>query len=348
MKYITFLAGLFGISLTVLMVWQFGFYAILSLIFSVSWGIIPIVGFHATQLACTAWAWKKIGTTFNHHLSFRYFFLIRSIREGINDLLPVAQIGGDIIGTRMVAYRGLSFSQATATVITDLTMELASQVIFIVMGVSLLVLSVKDVSHTGQIIDGIGLLLAGICFFVGVQYLGGISLVEKLMIRLAHQHGWSKAEELRGLDKNIRQIYHRKKNVFLALMAQFLGWALGTGEVYIILYYMGVPKPLLACFIIESVGQVVKSAGFVVPGGLGVSEWGLVFVGGVFGLSPQEGITLSLLKRIREIGWGVPSLLLWQWVESKHKALAPLELTPLMATKTYEGVCSKNDADDKV
>jgi hypothetical protein len=38
-------------------------------------------------------------------------------------------------------------------------------------------------------------------------------------------------------------------------------------------------------------------------------------VGGLFGIAPPVAIALSLIKRLREIAWGVPALVLWQWLE---------------------------------
>jgi len=44
---------------------------------------------------------------------------IRFVREGANALLPLAQIGGDFIGARCLALRGMRGSLAAASVIVD-------------------------------------------------------------------------------------------------------------------------------------------------------------------------------------------------------------------------------------
>ena len=52
-----------------------------------------------------------------------------------------------------------------------------------------------------------------------------------------------------------------------------------------------------------------------VPAGLGVQEAGLIGFGSILGLPPDAALTLSLVKRLREILFGIPALVSWQWAE---------------------------------
>jgi len=61
-----------------------------------------------------------------------------------------------------------------------------------------------------------------------------------------------------------------------------------------------------------------RSAGFVVPGALGVQEAGFIVVCDLFGIPPDAAIALSMLKRARELVVGVPGLIAWQWSEGKR------------------------------
>jgi len=95
------------------------------------------------------------------------------------------------------------------------------------------------------------------------------------------------------------------------------GWISGTAEVWLILFFLGHPVTLSEAFILESLGQAARSAGFMVPGGLGVQEGGLLLVGGQLGLTPELALSLSLVKRGRELLIGVPGLIAWQIVEGR-------------------------------
>ncbi|GFE92836.1 hypothetical protein DmAi_08950 [Acetobacter persici] len=95
MKRVTVIAGLLGLGLTVWMLMQFGARSILSLIMTGGWGILAATLFHTVQVALSAQAWRTIaGNTLAPALSWRDYFLLRCVREGINNLLPVAQGGG--------------------------------------------------------------------------------------------------------------------------------------------------------------------------------------------------------------------------------------------------------------
>ncbi len=97
-----------------------------------------------------------------------------------------------------------------------------------------------------------------------------------------------------------------------------LAWAFGTLEVWVALYFMGVPVGLGEALVLESLGQAARSAGFAVPSGVGVQEAGFVVTAASLGLAPETGLALSLAKRVRELLMGVPALLAWQWLEGRR------------------------------
>src|SRR3954471_22408882 len=64
---------------------------------------------------------------------------LRFVREGANALLPLAQIGGDFIGARCLALRGVRGPLAAASVIVDVLMQAVSQLVFAIIGLVLLI-----------------------------------------------------------------------------------------------------------------------------------------------------------------------------------------------------------------
>jgi hypothetical protein len=49
-----------------------------------------------------------------------------------------------------------------------------------------------------------------------------------------------------------------------------------------------------------------------------VQEAVVLLLGQLLGASPQVSLSLALVKRAREILFGVPALLSWQWLEWRH------------------------------
>ena len=44
----------------------------------------------------------------------------------------------------------------------------------------------------------------------------------------------------------------------------------------------------------------------------------LILLGAMIGLPADISVALSLIKRLREIGFGVPALVSWQWIELRR------------------------------
>ncbi len=319
MKRLTILASGLGIGLTVWMLARFGVGSILALVAAGGWGVVLAILFHSLQVLLSALSWRVIGGSEGQDgavLHLYDYYVLRCVREGVNNLLPVAQVGGEVVSARLLAHRGLGMRGAAAATICDLTVELLTQVAFTVAGLAVLLCLVKRSATTDELVEsGIVVVLIGIAIF-GSQWFGAISIVEKLLVRIAGHLGWSGVDGIRGLHEEIMALYKTSSRTMAAGAAQFAGWSIGAAEVCIILHFMGHDRSLATGYVIESVGQIAKSAAFAVPGGLGVSEGGYVLVGSLFGLPPTVSIALSLIKRLREIAWGLPSLVIWQWLET--------------------------------
>ena len=64
--------------------------------------------------------------------------------------------------------------------------------------------------------------------------------------------------------------------------------------------------------------MAARSAGFFVPGALGIQELGLVIVGGLVGLHADTAMLIAVVKRLRDVAIGVPGLVIWQWLEGRR------------------------------
>lgn len=108
-----------------------------------------------------------------------------------------------------------------------------------------------------------------------------------------------------------------------AIALALLGLALGTGMVvwlgagHIVHTVMTIGS-FLDAFAIESTLSGVLAIGFMVPAGLGVQELTYVGVGRLFGMPAHLSLSLSLIRRARDIVIGAPSLLLWQAFEARR------------------------------
>jgi uncharacterized membrane protein YbhN (UPF0104 family) len=65
----------------------------------------------------------------------------------------------------------------------------------------------------------------------------------------------------------------------------------------------------------------LRSATVFVPAAIGVQEAGYASLVPLFGLSPETGVAVSLIRRARDIAVGIPALLTWQLVEARRVRL---------------------------
>lgn len=316
MKLGAFLGFLAGVALSAWLLSSYGVAPILGLLARAGWGLVPVVLFHAIQLAASAAAWRTIAGPTEPQPSLREFMVLRWVREGVNNLLPVAQIGGEFVAARLLRRRGVPLVRAVAGAVGDLTMEMVTQIAFTLLGLGLLLMTVGGGGVAHAVIGGIAVAAAAAVGFVAAQNLGLASLVERGLARLGAAMGWGGFGEIEGLHRAITRLYRAPRRLLLAACWHSLSWLLGGVEVCLALHVLGQDAGIGTGIVIESLGQALKAAGFVVPGALGVQEGGLIVVCGLFGLSPELAIALSLVKRIREVAFGVPALLAWHRMEA--------------------------------
>ena len=314
MKLLTLIGGTLGAGLAIWLLARYGFGHVLALLQQAGWGIVLVLGFHLVQVVFSALGWRAIAGAPSPRPSVLDFVLLRWVREGVNNLLPVAQVGGEFAAVGLLRKRGVPLVRAAAGTLCDLTMEMLTQVLFTVAGLLLLLHLLGRSRVTDEVMGGLGVAVLAGTVFLGGQWLGLARLLEAGLMRLAAQFGWQGMGEIQDLHATLLSLYKRPRQVALAAFSQSTSWLLGAMEVCLALHVLGHDRGLGPGLVIESLGQAVKSAGFVVPAALGVSEGGFVVVGSLFGLPPAVSIALALIKRLREIAFGLPALAAWQWL----------------------------------
>jgi putative membrane protein len=260
------------------------------------------------------------------------FVGLRWVREAVNNLLPVAQIGGEFVGARLLQRGGVPLGVAGASVTVDLTMEMTSQIVFTLLGLALLVQGLHEPRVVLWTVAGIGSAAAIIVAFIGAQRFGMFHLIERGLIKLAERGpAWAALGDIAGLHRSIEALYASPGRLARAFCHHFISWLLGGLEVMLALHLVGVSIDWREGLIIESLGQALRAVGFAIPASLGVQDGGYVLICGLLGISPQAAIELSLLKRIREVTLGVPALVAWQIIESR-RLVGPIADASVAAT----------------
>jgi uncharacterized membrane protein YbhN (UPF0104 family) len=119
------------------------------------------------------------------------------------------------------------------------------------------------------------------------------------------------AERAPEIDARLRAFYGARPRAAAASVAlHFVGWLTGAAEVYVIMLLIGHPVSIGDAIIVEALAQPTRLAGLLIPGTIGVQEAGGMVIFGLLGLSPELGLAMMLLKRVRELGFSVLGVVL--------------------------------------
>jgi uncharacterized membrane protein YbhN (UPF0104 family) len=120
-----------------------------------------------------------------------------------------------------------------------------------------------------------------------------------------------------SVDAAVVEVYRDRPRLWRSGLLRIAGWMLGTGEIWLAMYFFGQPISVVDAFILESLSAGVRAVAFMVPGALGILEGSFVIFGPLFGLPPQTSLMISLTKRVRELSFGLPGLAAWNLVEGQ-------------------------------
>lgn len=295
--------------------------SIFDLLLNTGWGILLVVCLHIPQTLFSVFGWRVlIGDGRPPRLWLLY--RLRWIRESANALLPMAQIGGDLVRSRLLAQEGVRLTTAVASSMVDLSVEMAAQIIFTVFSMGLLLMGAHN---SGAFPIAVGTTAASCLIgiaFMAAQRFGMFKLVERAIARSAAGAKWAFLGDLTGLNETVVALYRHPRRLLASGAYHLISWALGALETYAAMRVLGIDGSLREAAILEGLGQAVRGLAFFVPGALGVQEGGYLLICGMFGISPQKALALSLIRRIRELALGVPGLILWHRLEGRLIARA--------------------------
>ncbi len=313
--------GFLGLAALVAFCVSLGVGEVLDVLGNAGWLLLPISLWHLVPLAFDALSWKSVLQEEEdaEPVSFARLFMIRWTGESINALLPVFSIGGEVYKLTQLSSRGVRLANAAASIVVDMTLALLSEILFVVLGIAALLATRGDASLPEGLALGLAIAATIAALAFVIQRGKVFERLASVLARLGLGEDWiARLGDLRELDARIHALHKQPRALLRCFLARFAAWVLGTGEVWLGLWVLGSPVTLLEAFVLESLCQAVRTAGFAVPGALGVQEGGYLLIGHYFGLDDQTSLALSLARRVRDFALGIPALLAWQVATGKR------------------------------
>jgi putative membrane protein len=324
-RWLILAAGL-GLVLAIAIIAYQGFGAVAQAFAAVGFGLVAVIALRAVELAGAGTGWWIVFPP-AARCPLHACVWVRFIREAINALLPVAQVGGEIAGVRVMTFFGIAGELAGAAVLVDILTQAVTLLLFTFVGIGILATVVADRALIGSLVAGAAILGLGLAGFFAAQRFGGAKLFDRLLMALATKLGWSSLANRESLHDNLVRIYGDPPRLAAAILVHLCVWFVGVLEVLVALRLMGFPVSYGQALAIESVGQAVRAAGFLMPGALGIQEAGFIAVCAVYGIPAPAALALSLVKRVPDIAIGLPFLFVWH----AHEARALMRRRPVQS-----------------
>lgn len=314
MKWLQWAGLPVGIAILIGLVLHEGVAGLIQVIGQAGFALLWLVPFHALPLLLDAYAWHLL---LGRRASLVFLWWVATIREAVSRLLPVAGIGGEIVGIRLARWRVADLSGVSASVIVEVMVTMAVQYAFSALALVLIVASTHRMAGVGTI--GLALLLSlplPVVAVVLVRRGGVFHAIERWAGKLlGESSSLLQGMDGRQLDADIDALMCRAGLLLRAFLWQLSGYLLGAFEAYWALQLLGHPVSLTAALAIEGLTQAVRHAAFFVPAGVGVQDVAVVLLAQLFGVDREIALSLALVKRMREVLFGCLALVSWQVAE---------------------------------
>ncbi len=249
-------------------------------------------------------------------------FFARLVRDASGELLPFSSLGGFVVGARAAVLGGMDPVLAVSTTVVDVTAEFIGQLGFAALGVGLLFYRPEappqDLVPTSLFGLGGGALAAVAFVMVQQRFSGPIE-------RMAARWAPDSFAQRGAVTASLHALYQRPLRLAASSFLHLSAWVLGAVGVWAGLWVAGLHMSLRTIVCLESLVYIVRTLTFAVPMGLGVIEGGYLGVG-ILLFGPQHAdfaVSLSLMKRVRDIAIGLPALAIWQAMEGRRLLTKP-------------------------
>lgn len=296
-----------GVGLFVYLIIEVGWHQILDEILKLKWNIIPLILIYAIVYSFDTLGWRFGFKPETDWVGFRNLFWVRVAGEAVNNTTPTGYMGGEPVKALLLKRYGVSIPESLASLVVAKTTLTLSQILFVLfgLGIAFVKLGISSALRNGIMIS-LGFLTFIVLLFLFFQGKGLFTAMARGLIRLkiAPKFLTEKMDKIKELEFHISHFYRKCKGRFLmSFLFHFLGWLAGILEIYFILKCLDVSVGFLDAFMIEALHQLIRGLAFMIPANLGTQEGGNLFIFTLFGLGAVLGLSVSLIRRIRELAW---------------------------------------------
>jgi uncharacterized protein (TIRG00374 family) len=269
------------------------------------WTAPAVLAPYVVIVSIDTWGWRSMmPADMRARVPLASLYLTRMAGEAVNSVTPTATVGGEPVKAHLLRGFGVPGSEAVASVVLARTALVVSQAIFVAAGTTALFVYL---GHAKLAVGWFAVLAVLVVAFawslVHLQQRGLAVAAWRLVRRIAPRSEVVARLERAAttIDRHLGDFHRFERPAFVRATALHLvAWVLGAFEVQFMMWMIGAPVTPLEAFVIESLAQPIRAMAIVIPGALGVQEWGGLWLCTTLGMAEPAAVTLWLLKRGRE------------------------------------------------
>ncbi len=318
MNFVAHIGLAIGLLLLIsLLIWQ-GIMDVIQLLFTSGWVLLWLPLVWLPSLVPATQGWRSLLLS-RQPPDFGHALLAMWMGRAVNNLLPVATIGGEIAKARLISLWGVKGIDAAASVMVDKVVQAISVALWGLIGVSTLVYLNKNAELALYAFAGFIMLTLGAFGFLLVQKAGLLGFLSKIGGKLIKTDSWEGIHfNAREIDTTVVEIYTNKSHIFWAIILRTCGLVLETAEVWLACYILGHPISVLEAVMLKSLTSTLRDVAFIIPNGYGIQEGAFILVGTLVGLDANTALAVSLAIRIRDVVFDPAGLMTLHQIESRQ------------------------------
>lgn len=291
---------LLGISLLAGFLWAADPREVAANIRKVGWGFGYLVLVALTWRACaTTGTWVLM--TPDRRIGWWKMFMIRSAGESVNMLSFFGNVAGEPIKA-MLLKRDLGGAESTGLVLLDKTIFFVASMVFMVTGTLFGVMVLGDT--IAVVLTTIAMILPwflALSWIVWRQAKGDfIQQMTRILTLLRIRLSEKTLGKLTRIDGLLQDFWRdHKARFFASFVVHLMGRLLRAVDVWVCVILLGQHVTLIEAYFAAAAAMLISASFVFIPGGLGAFEGGQGFVFEAIGLGFSAGVTVGVIRRIR-------------------------------------------------
>lgn len=297
--------GVFGICILCWMIYRLGPHRIASNLHTIGWSFFLMLILKGLRYFSQTVAWKLILGDEGKKIKFRELF--KAILEGESvNYITITKMGGEPLKIYALKDKVALAIAASSVIVLKFCVILGFWLV--VSTGFLFILFYSDV--TGEIKRNIGMgLVVTTLFLVSayrLQKFGMFKPLSWILNQFQSKREWLSVQvaRLTRLDDHILETYRSKPvRVFFAALSCALIWVEEIFFIWLTLHFLKMEEHWMIPMLIGTIALLANSFFFFVPWHAGTQEGTMVLAFTLLDLSEPAGLSLAILRRLRELIW---------------------------------------------